>query len=57
MSLFCATGSAETDLSPQQLKDLLAESLAKLGKRDRVLAVPPDMTRIQSHAGELTEYV
>jgi nickel-dependent lactate racemase len=57
MSLLCATGSPETDLSPQQLKDLLAESLAKLGKRERVLAVPPDMTRMQSHAGELTEYV
>jgi nickel-dependent lactate racemase len=57
MSLFCATGSVDTELSPQQLKDLLSESLAKLGNRDRVLAIPPDMTRIQSHAGELTGYV
>jgi nickel-dependent lactate racemase len=57
MSLLCATGNPETDLSPQDLKDLLAQSMDKLGNRERVLAVPPDMTRIQSHAGELTEYV
>ena len=42
MSLYCSVGSTETDLSEQQLKELLAESLAKLGKRTNVLAVPPD---------------
>ena len=31
MSLYCAIGSVDTDLSPRQLNDLLAESLAKLG--------------------------
>src|ERR1035437_8044228 len=56
MSLYCATGSVDTDLSPQQLKDLLTESLAKLGQRNRVLAVPPDQTREHSRAGELTRY-
>ena len=54
MSLYCAVGSADTDLSSLQLKDLLDESLAKLGQRSRVLAVPPDMTRLHSQAGELT---
>ena len=38
MSLYCSVGSTETDLSEQQLKELLAESLAKLGKRTNVLA-------------------
>jgi nickel-dependent lactate racemase len=38
------------------LKDLLAESLSKLGERNRVLAVPPDQTREHSRAGELTRY-
>jgi nickel-dependent lactate racemase len=56
MSLYCAKGSAETDLSPFELKDLLAESLAKLGERHRVLAVPPDQSREHSRAGELTRY-
>jgi len=40
MSLYCATGGVETDLSSRQLHDLLAESLAKLGERSRVAAVP-----------------
>jgi nickel-dependent lactate racemase len=56
MSLYCAIGSVDTDLSPQQLKDLLTESLAKLGERHKVLAVPPDQTREHSRAGELTRY-
>ena len=56
MSLYCAQGGVETDLSPRRLKDLLAESLAKLGERNRVLAVPPDQSREHSRAGELTRY-
>jgi nickel-dependent lactate racemase len=57
MSLYCAHGSVETDLSPLELKDLLTEALAKLGKRNRVLAVPPDSSRGQSRAGDLTGYI
>ncbi len=56
MSLYCAVGSVDTDLSRQQMKDLLTESLAKLGARSSVLAVPPDQTREHSRAGELTSY-
>ncbi|MGO9777916.1 MAG: D-mannonate epimerase [Terracidiphilus sp.] len=56
MSLYCAIGSVDTDLTPRQLNDLLAESLAKLGPRNKVLAVPPDQTRVHSRAGELTRY-
>jgi nickel-dependent lactate racemase len=54
MSLYCAKGSVDTDLSPQQLKELLAGALAKLGERSRVLVAPPDQTREHSRAGELT---
>jgi len=57
MSLYCATGSATTDLSPEQLSQLLRQSLAKLGPRQRVLAVPPDQSREHSRAGELTGYI
>jgi nickel-dependent lactate racemase len=56
MSLYCAKGGVETDLSEQQLHDLLLESLAKLGTRSRVLVVPPDKSRIHSRAGDLTRY-
>jgi nickel-dependent lactate racemase len=56
MSLYCAIGSVDTDLTPRQLNDLLVEGLAKLGPRNKVLAVPPDQTRAHSRAGELTRY-
>jgi nickel-dependent lactate racemase len=42
------------DLSGQQLNDLLAGTLDKLGPRKRVLVIPPDITRLHSGAGELT---
>lgn len=57
MSLYCAIGSAETELSSQQMHDLLAGALAKMGPHNRVLAVPPDMTRFHSQAGLLTRHV
>src|SRR6202789_2291272 len=56
MSLFCSLGSTETDLSEKDLKELLVESLAKLGNRTKVLAVPPDQSREHSRAGDLTRY-
>ncbi len=56
MSLYCSIGSVDTELSSQQMKELLVESLGKLGARSSVLAVPPDQSREHSRAGELTRY-
>jgi nickel-dependent lactate racemase len=56
MSLYCSVGGVDTDLSSQQLKDLLVESLGKLGARSNVLVVPPDQSREHSRAGDLTRY-
>lgn len=56
MSLYCAVGSLDTDLSAEQLEQLLAEALSKLGPRNKVLVVPPDQSREHSRAGELTRY-
>jgi nickel-dependent lactate racemase len=56
MSLYCAQGSPDTDLSPEQLKSLLTEALIRLGDRRKVLVVPPDQSREHSRAGELTRY-
>ncbi len=56
MSVYCSTGGPEIDLSPQQLRDLLLQSLAKLGDRNSVLAVPPDYSRVHSRAGDLTRF-
>jgi nickel-dependent lactate racemase len=55
MSLYCAIGGVDSDLLPR-LQDLLAQSLAKLGNRNRVLVVPPDQSRLHSRAGDLTRY-
>jgi nickel-dependent lactate racemase len=57
MSLYCRTGSADTDLSPEQMNDLLAGALDRLGPRKRVLVIPPDITRLHSRAGALTQMV
>ena len=56
MSLYCSTGGPEVDLSSTQLRDLLLQSLAKLGDRSSVLAVPPDYSRVHSRAGDLTRF-
>jgi nickel-dependent lactate racemase len=55
MSLFFAAGSAETEMSGEEIRAGLREALGKLGERKKVLAVPPDFTRFHSKAGELTE--
>ncbi len=56
MSFYCSIGGTDTDLSGQQLNELLVEALGRLGDRKRVLVVPPDITRLHSRAGELTRY-
>jgi nickel-dependent lactate racemase len=56
MSLFCAHGGHDIELSSAELKDLLFAALEKVGKRAKVLAVPPDQTRAASLAGELTNF-
>ena len=58
MSLLFAVGSPETELSTEQIRAGLLEALTKLDsekQRKRVLAVPPDFTRMHSMSGLLTE--
>ncbi len=55
MSLFFAAGSADAEMSAEEIRAGLFEALGTLGERKRVLAVPPDFTRFHSKAGELTE--
>jgi nickel-dependent lactate racemase len=54
MSLFFEIGSERSDLSPADLKEGLFQALRAIGQRNRVLAIPPDMTRLHSGAGGLT---
>ena len=50
-------GSENAVLSNNELRKGLFEALDKLGKRNKVLVVPPDFTRFHSHAGEITSLV
>ena len=54
MSLYCGVGGVDVDLSAAQLMEILSQALNKVGRRERVLAVPPDITRLHSQSGVLT---
>lgn len=54
--LYYENGSISNDLTAEDLKSGLFEALKKLGQRNKVLAIPPDYTRLPSRAGELTEF-
>lgn len=54
--IFYENGSINQELSSDDLKKGLFEALGKMGKKRKVLAIPPDYTRLPSRAGELTEY-
>jgi len=55
--IYLEKGSNSTNISSQELKDLIFQSLEKLGERSRVLVIPPDYTRLFSRAGEITGYI
>jgi len=55
MSLYFSAGSPVTEMSAGDLRTALFSALDAIGRRDRVLAVPPDFTRFHSQAGVLTE--
>jgi nickel-dependent lactate racemase len=53
--IYYQNGSPQNNLSNDDLRSGLNEALNKLGERKKVLAIPPDYTRLPSRAGELTE--
>ncbi|MCE4564932.1 DUF2088 domain-containing protein [Maribellus sp. CM-23] len=54
--IFYEKGSTETSLLREDLKKGLFEALDKMGAKQKVLAIPPDYTRLPSKAGDLTEF-
>ncbi len=54
--IYYENGSANTSLSAEDLKQGIFEALKKIGNKQKVLAIPPDYTRLPSRAGELTEF-
>ena len=54
--IYYERGSEDDILGSDDLKQGLHTALDKLGKRNRVLAIPPDFTRFHSQAGLLTDH-
>ena len=54
--IYYEKGSETTVLSGEDLRQGLFTALDKAGHFSKVIAVPPDMTRFHSRAGELTRY-
>ena len=56
MSIFFAMAGEQAELSSADLQHGLFRALEKLGPRTRILAIPPDISRFHSRAGELTQH-
>lgn len=56
MSLYFSQGAPDFEFTPASLRGSLLFALEKLGKRSKVLAIPPDYTRVASRAGDLTRH-
>ena len=54
MTLYYAVGSPTTEISDEQMRQALHLVLEQLGERKKVLTLPPDFTRYNSRAGQLT---
>jgi len=52
--IYYQSGSPDTVISAADLEYGLYSALVKLGKRKKVLVVPPDFTRFHSRAGDIT---
>ncbi len=54
--IYYATGCSETNLSADDLRQGMHSALRSIGEKQKVLAIPPDYTRLPSRSGELTEF-
>ena len=55
--LYYARGSKTDNIRPDEVRAILKEVFDKMGAKKRVLALPPDFTRLNSYAGPITEMV
>jgi nickel-dependent lactate racemase len=55
--LFFSQGSAEKSFQDDELRSSVFDILTKLGTRNRILVIPPDITRFHSMAGKITGYI
>ena len=55
--LYYERGSKSDIISEEEIRAILKEVFDRMGPRKRVLAIPPDYTRLNSFAGPITEMV
>lgn len=55
--IYYSSGSETTIIGKKDLEEALFSVFEKLGKRKKVLVVPPDQTRLHSKAGDITALV
>ena len=55
--IYFGSGSENTVMGSDDLRNGLLMAFKKLGKKKRVLVVPPDFTRFHSRAGEITTMI
>ena len=55
--LYFARGSKTDVITPEETRDILYKVFDGMGKKKRVLAIPPDFTRFNSYAGPVTEMI
>ncbi len=55
--LYYARGSKTDNITTDEVRAILKEVFDGMGKKNRVLALPPDFTRLNSYAGPITEMV
>jgi len=54
MTIFWEKFGLDVDLTSEDLREGIEATLAKLGHPQKILALPPDHTRLDSRAGEMT---
>ena len=52
--MYFERGGEDVVISREEMKAGLFEALGRIGERKKVLAIPPDITRFYSRAGDLT---
>ena len=55
--LYFARGSRTDVITPGETREILGKVFDRMGKKKRVLAIPPDFTRFNSYAGPITEMI
>jgi len=55
--IYYERGSENDSISNNQLREGLYSALERIGERKKILAIPPDISRYHSMAGELTGFV